>query len=147
MRAAFQILAVPYRIPGGAPFYCVFRRSDSGHWQFIAGGGEDDETPLEAAQREVFEECGARSGEWMELKSLSYIPAAAVAENERRHWGKGTYVIPEYAFGFECRENIVLSHEHTEYAWLPYNEIVEKLKWDSNRTAVYELNCRLTAMP
>ena len=55
MRAAFQILAIPYRIIDGTPRYCVFHRADHDKWQFIAGGGEDAETPLEAAKRETLE--------------------------------------------------------------------------------------------
>lgn len=51
--------------------------------------------------------------------------------------------MPEYAFGFECTEEIKLSHEHTECMWLSYQDVYEKLWWDSNRTALYELNCRL----
>ena len=35
---------------------------------------------------------------------------------------------------------IVLSHEHTELVWLPYKEARERLQWDSNKTALYELN-------
>lgn len=142
MRAAFQILAIPYRVIDGSPLYCVFRRADSGQWQFIAGGGEDGETPLEAAKREAFEEAGARSDKWIKLESLSYIPAAAICETARRHWAEGTCTIPEYAFGFECQGDIRLSHEHTECVWLPCNEAIEILTWDSNRAAVYELNCR-----
>ena len=38
---------------------------------------------------------------------------------------------------------IKLSHEHTECVWLTYDEATKKLKWDSNRTALYELHCRL----
>ena len=51
MRAAFQILSIPYRIINGTPRYCVFHRSDHDQWQFIAGGGEDNETSLESAKR------------------------------------------------------------------------------------------------
>ena len=58
MRAPFQILAIPYRYENGIPYFCVLRRSDSDLWQFIAGGGEDKETPLEAAKREILEEGG-----------------------------------------------------------------------------------------
>ncbi len=144
MRAAFQILAIPYRIMDGSLFYCVFHRADFDQWQFIAGGGEDDETPLEAAKREAFEEGGIRSDKWIELISLSYIPATVISEKHRQHWSNHPYVIPEYTFGFECKEDITLSHEHTECIWLPYDEAAGKLKWDSNRTALYELNCRLT---
>lgn len=143
MRAAFQILSIPYRIIDDSPFYCVFHRADFDQWQFIAGGGEDNETPLEAAKRETFEEGGVRSDKWVELKSLSYIPVAVISEKHRRHWSKDTYIIPEYTFAFECKENIKLSYEHTECVWLTYHEAARKLKWDSNRTALYELNCRL----
>lgn len=58
MRAPFQILAIPYQIIDGSPRYCVFHRADHDQWQFIAGGGEDNETPLEAAKRETVEEGG-----------------------------------------------------------------------------------------
>ena len=145
MRAPFQILAIPYRMVGGTPIYCAFHRSDCDEWQFIAGGGEDAETPLEAAQREAFEECGVRSNRWIELKSLAYLPITVISEKCRQHWGKDTYVIPEYAFGFECCYDIKLSCEHTECVWLTYDEAMKKLRWDSNRTALYELNCRLVA--
>ena len=143
MRSAFQILAIPYQIIDGSIFYCVFHRADFNQWQFIAGGGEEGETPLEAAKRETFEESGAQSDKWVELKSLSYIPADVISEKHRKYWRKDTYVIPEYSFGFECKDDIKLSREHTEFVWLNYDEALKKLKWDSNRTALYELNCRL----
>ena len=60
MRAPLQILAIPYIIVDGIPSYCLFRCSDSDYWQFVAGGGEDNETPLEAAAREIFEEAGVK---------------------------------------------------------------------------------------
>ena len=143
MRAPFQILAIPYRVIGGSLKYCVFHRADHDQWQFIAGGGEDSETPLEAAKRETFEEGGVYSDKWIELKSLSYLPVTIISEKRRLHWNKDTYVIPEYTFGFECQTDIKLSCEHTECVWLTYEEANQKLKWDSNRTALYELNCRL----
>ena len=146
MRASFRILAIPYQIVNGSPRYCVFHRADHDQWQFIAGGGEDNETPLEAARRETFEEGGIQSDKWVELKSLDYIPVAIISEKRRQHWDKDTYVIPEYTFGFECQEDIQLSHEHTECVWLTYEEANQKLIWDSNRTALYELNCRLSVM-
>lgn len=143
MRAPFQILAIPYRIVAGTPLYCVFRRSDSGQWQFIAGGGEVNETLLNAAKRETLEEAGVQSGKWIPLTSLCYLPVTVVAEKHRQHWNKDTLVIPEYTYAFECTDEVTLSDEHTEYAWLPYEEAVRKLQWDSNRTALYELNYRL----
>lgn len=143
MRAPFQILSIPYRIMDDCLYYCVFHRADCDTWQFIAGGGEGHETPMQAAKREAFEEGGVQSDKWLELKSLSYIPVTTISEKHRQHWSKDTYVIPEYTFGFECREDIKLSHEHTNCVWLTYDEASQKLEWDSNRAALYELNCRL----
>ena len=143
MRAAFQILAIPYRIIDNIPRYCVFHRADHDQWQFIAGGGEDNETPKEAAKREILEEGGVQVSKLTKLKSLAYIPMTIISEKYRQHWNKDTYVIPEYAFGFECQEDIQLSDEHTECVWLTYEEAYQKLKWDSNRTALFELNCRI----
>ena len=144
MRAPFQILAIPYRIVDGTPSYCVFHRSDYDQWQFIAGGGEDRETPLQAAVREIFEEGGVSAEDVIPLTSMCYIRADIFPKRHLYGWPKDLYVLPEYAFGFACREEIRLSHEHTECVWLNYEEAHAKLKWDSNRTALYELHCRLT---
>ncbi len=143
MRAPFQILAIPYRIINEKPVYCVLHRADHDQWQFIAGGGEDEEPPLEAAKREAFEEAGVKADRWIELTSMCCIPATVISEKHRRFWSKDTYVIPEYAFGFKCNDNIKLSHEHTDLAWLSYEDACARLKWDSNRTALFELDCRL----
>lgn len=79
----------------------------------------------------------------MELKSMCYIPTNIFPKMHLYNWPEDTYVVPEYAFGFECTEEIKLSHEHTECMWLSYQDVYEKLRWDSNRTALYEPNCRL----
>ena len=143
MRAPFQILAIPYRIVNKSPYYCVFHRSDFDQWQFIAGGGEDAETPAESAKREIFEESGITVTEIVTLKSMCYIPTDIFPKKHLYNWPEDLYVVPEFSFGFECKNDITLSHEHTECIWLTYADAHSKLKWDSNRTALYELNCRL----
>lgn len=144
MRAPFQILAIPYRIVDGTPIYCVFHRSDHDQWQFIAGGGEDLETPAEAAVREISEEGGIFGAKVIPLTSMCYIRADIFPKRCQYGWPEDMYVLPEYAFGFECTEEIRLSHEHTECEWLFFEDAYAKLQWDSNRTALYELHCRLT---
>lgn len=42
-RARYQVLVIPYCIQDGNVQFCLFRRSDMGIWQFIAGGGEEDD--------------------------------------------------------------------------------------------------------
>ena len=146
MRAPFQILVIPYKVIGSQRLFCIFRRADSDEWQFIAGGGENTEIPLETAKRETFEESGIKSTNWKELKSLSYLPVTVIQEKHRLNWEKDMYVIPEYTFGVECTGDITLSAEHTECIWTTYEEAAKMLKWDSNRTALYELNCVLSSI-
>ena len=144
MRAPFQILAIPYKIVGGNPVYCVLHRADCDQWQFIAGGGEDSETHEEAARREIFEEGGVLAKNIIALSSVSCIPVEEFSLRERYGWAKNMYVIPEYSFAFKCSGELSLSKEHTECVWLPYETAREKLKWDSKKTALYELNCILS---
>lgn len=144
MRAPFQILAIPYRVVEETPSYCVFHRSDHDQWQFIAGGGEDLETPAEAAVREISEEGGIFGVKVIPLTSMCYIRADIFPKRHLYGWPEDMHVLPEYAFGFACEEEIKLSHEHTECVWLSFEDAYAKLQWDSNRTALYELHCRLT---
>ena len=52
-RAPFQVLVFPYKRTDSSIFqYAIFSRADYPCWQSIAGGGEDKETPLDAAKRE-----------------------------------------------------------------------------------------------
>lgn len=142
MRAPFQILAIPYKIVDGEPLFCVLHRADHDQWQFIAGGGEDDETPIRAAKREIFEEGGVTVTDLLPLDSICSIPVEIFPKRREYGWREDLYVVPEYAFAFAC-DDLVLSHEHTECVWLSYSEAREKLHWDSNKTALYELHSRL----
>ena len=140
MREPYQILSIPYRIVDGTPLFCIFRRADSSYWQFIAGGGENGETPIEAAKRETIEEIGVEPKNIKQLTCIAYVPAEVIAENKRQHWDKNTFVIPEYSFAFECNLKPTLSNEHTEYKWLTYDEARKLLKRDSNKVAMYEID-------
>ena len=71
-RAPFQVLVIPYRHSGRDFEYCAFHviEAEGGFWQFVAGGGKGDETPLAAARRESLEEAGIPSGTtFLELQS------------------------------------------------------------------------------
>lgn len=143
MRAPFQILVIPFRRTAGGPEFAVLRRSDADYWQFVAGGGEDDETPAQAAQRETKEEVGI-VGNLTPLDSLATVPKSCFAAADS--WGDDVFVIPEHCFGIDAgTREIALSSEHTESRWVPFGEASSLLKWDSNRNALWELNERLKA--
>lgn len=142
MRQPHQILAFPYKKDEtGHYLYGVFTRvGDIPRYQGIAGGVEDDETFLEACQREAFEEAGiSKNAPVVQLKSTCTIPVPFVTKTFL--WGADTYLIYEHAFGIDAtNENICLSLEHTKMEWLSYEEAMNKLTWDSNKNALWELN-------
>jgi len=145
-RAPFQVLVLPFRRTGGGGVeFAVLRRRDLGLWQGVAGGGEDGETPGQAAEREASEELGLdRPVPLYPLQTVASIPACMFAA--RRTWPRGTYVIPEYAFGADLTGlDVTLSKEHTAVRWLDAKAARAALRFDSNRTALEELAERLEA--
>ncbi|PHG43465.1 NUDIX hydrolase [Bacillus wiedmannii] len=144
MRAPYQVLIFPYIITDDSIQYAIFNRSDYGYWQGIAGGGEDGETPIESAKREAFEETGIiKECPYIKLDSVSSLPVEDVVGEFL--WGEGVYVIKEFSFGVKVStKNISLSKEHSNYKWLCFEDAVMLLKWDSNKTALWELNKRLS---
>jgi dihydroneopterin triphosphate diphosphatase len=147
-RAPIQVLVIPFlKNENGEYEYAVFRRSDEHYWQFIAGGAEDDESPLEAAERETFEEAGIYDNcKFYQLESFSTIPVTGVTGERGFIWGEDVYVLPQYCFALELfNREIVLSDEHTNYKWTDFNDAYELVKWQSNKNALWELNHKLYA--
>ena len=143
MRAPFQVLVIPYKIINNEILYGIFLRSDMKVWQTISGGGEDDESPIEAAKREANEEAGIDyNANYIKLDCTCTIPVEFITGNFT--WGKDVYVLNEYTFGVDVTDkNIVLSDEHDDVKWLTYDEAKKVLEWDSNKSALWELNKRL----
>ena len=143
MRAPFQVLVIPFRRTTAGLEFAVLKRSDADYWQFVAGGGEGRETPLEAASRETEEETGIpANGRIMQLDSMATVPKSCFAVADS--WGDSVYVIPEHCFAVDATDAALrLSGEHRESRWVPYEQACRLLKWDSNRNALWELVQRL----
>ncbi|MGH3828631.1 MAG: NUDIX domain-containing protein [Pseudonocardiaceae bacterium] len=142
-RAAFQVVVFPFRREGDGFVYALLRRQDAGYWQGAAGGGEVGESPLQAARREACEEAGVGDGAvFVVLDARTTVPVVAVTGEFT--WGPEVLVIPEYAFGAGVESaELRLSEEHTEYCWFGFDQASKAVKWDSNRTALWELDHRL----
>ena len=142
MRLPYQTLTILYKKSNNKILYAIFYRNSHPIWQFISGGGEDNETPFETVIREIKEETllTIERKRVKQLDSRTTIPVLNITG--RYTWGPDVYVIPEYAFSVEIirDDNIHLSNEHKEYKWVEYDEAMNKLKYDSNKTALWELN-------
>ena len=143
MRKPKQVLIFLYRKNKKDEYeYCVFYRKKKQIWQAISGGVEDDETLIETVKREVFEETNIETNNIFQLSSVCSIPVINITG--KFTWGNDVYVVTEYSFGvFTKNSSIKLSSEHNYYEWLPFDEACRKLEFDSNKTALWELNQRL----
>ncbi len=143
MRGPYQVIVIPYTKTGKGYHYAVFRRRDLRFWQAISGGGENKETPVQAAKREAFEEAKiGKSSRFLQLDSMTTIPIADVGTYK---WKADVFVLPEYSFGVEVStKDLTIGKEHSRFLWLPYEQARKRMKYDSNKSALWELHCRLT---
>jgi dATP pyrophosphohydrolase len=145
-RAPLQVLVLPYRfLPGGGHEHALFRRSErsGGYWQGIAGGAEGLEKPLEAARREAAEEAGIPPDlAFFELDARTTVSADHFAGGKL--WGPDVFVVPVHVFAVDLSGHAIrLSGEHSEYRWCAYGEAAALVRWDIDRTALFELHRRL----
>ena len=144
-RAKYQVLVLPYKKTGGKILYCIFKRSDMDAWQFVAGGGEDeDASPLISAKREAYEEAHISfDAKYTALETRSSISTEGF-KKARLVWGEDCLVIPEYSFAVEIENaDIKISDEHTSFEWVDYQTAVQRLKYDSNKVALWELDNKI----
>ena len=139
-RSPFQVLVMPFhRLPNGDTEFLALRRADDGRWQGVAGGGEEGESPEDAALREASEELGFQERPPLfRLESRASIPVHHFPA--RPSWPSDLLVIPEYSFALDCTDLTPrLSEEHTQLRWGSYETCSRLFTWDSNRTALWEL--------
>lgn len=143
-RAPFQVVVLPFRrTRSGGVEYAILRRADDASWQGVAGGGEDHETIVDAAQREAFEEAGIPSvTRFYRLKMQDFVPIMCF--KARDEWPPDTYIVPQYFFACEATGvELRSSREHTEIRWTSYDEACQRLRYDSNKSGLWELSERL----
>ena len=124
-----QANVVCYRIQNNEPEFLVLKRNPEkgSFWQSITGGVHIQGLLFGNALRELEEELFI-TGKENNLMGTDYV-----------FWyiGEG-YELSEYVFGYklEDTDEITLSDEHTEYAFLPIDEAIERVKYDGNKEGI-----------
>lgn len=125
-----QANVVCYRIQNNKPEFLVLKRNPEkgSFWQSITGGVHIQGLLFGNALRELEEELFI-TGKENNLTGTDYV-----------FWyiGKEGYELSEYVFGYklEDTDEITLSDEHTEYAFLPLDEAIERVKYDGNKEGI-----------
>ena len=109
-----------------------------GHWDFPKGNIESGETETETIKREVMEETAINDLKLIEgfRQQISY------------KYRKKSKIVNKTVIYYlaETRTNkVVLSFEHINFAWLDFNQALEKLSFDNSKKVLRNANEFLTA--
>ena len=135
MRGDQEVVVVVRR----GPEFLVMRRAPErlGYWSLVSGGLEPEETPLEAAQRELFEEVGLETAVRPLPLALTYSllddPPAI-----RARYAPGIETVTVHAFVVDApvKWEPRLDAEHDTYQWCVLPEALELLVYDTAKDAV-----------
>ena len=100
-----------------------------GHWDFIKGKMEQNETPHETALRETKEETGISDIEFIDgfEENIEY-------NFKFKHEDVHKKVI--FFLAKTNEKNIQLSHEHNDYIWLEYNDALKKTTFENAKNVL-----------
>ena len=108
---------------------------------------EEGEDLVTAAHRETAEEAGLAGGNPVyKLDMVSGVARTCFAAS--RHWPAGLYIVAKHYFAMDVTRDpalVVISREHSEFRWAPYGEAHATLRYDDDKTALWELDARLRA--
>lgn len=125
MRQLISAGVVIYRLKDNLIEYLLLHHI-VGHWDFAKGKIEAGETNEQAALRELHEETGLRTElEPGFIDSISY--------NFVDRSGEPTKKTVYFFLGRVNDEQVVLSPEHKNFIWLPYDKAYAKMTFDSAR--------------
>ena len=145
MRQPCSVLVFPFRRDADGPLFAVFRRSDDSNWQSVAGGVEGDETLVEAARRETAEEAAITTRHPLyKLDMVSGVAKTWFAA--RKYWPDDLYIVEKHFFGMDVTDEadaIALSREHDDFRWTTYDNAESMLRYDDDKTALWELDERI----
>ncbi len=109
----------------------------SGHWDFIKGKMEKDESTHETAIREAKEETGITDITFVE-NFEEWIKYDFQYQRELIH-KKVVFFLAETK-----TKEVMISHEHLDYTWMDYNTSMEKTTFDNAKTVLTRAQTLLT---
>ena len=138
MRIPIQVLVYPVRKNNNNWEYLMLKRiiSRGGVWQGVTGAPEVGETIAEGAKRELCEETGYRSFTLIKTEVSYIIP---MQDRWKDIYPEDTKEIPEYLFIANINESSppqIDPIEHDDWKWCKYEEAMDLLSWENNKSAL-----------
>jgi len=104
-----------------------------GHWDFVKGKIEQNETSHETALRETKEETGITNIEFVDGFEES-------VEYDFRFKKEDIHKKVIFFLAKTNEKNIKLSHEHNDYLWLEYNDALKKTTFENAKNVLTKAN-------
>ena len=104
-----------------------------GHWDFVKGKIEQNETSHETALRETKEETGITNIEFVDGFEES-------VEYDFRFKKEDIHKKVIFFLAKTNEKNIKLSHEHSDYLWLEYNDALKKTTFENAKNVLTKAN-------
>ena len=104
-----------------------------GHWDFVKGKVEKNETPHETAKRETREETG--------IANIEFIDGFAESvEYDFRFKKENIHKKVIFFLAKTAEKSIKLSHEHNDSIWLEYNDALKKTTFENAKNVLSKAN-------
>jgi len=104
-----------------------------GHWDFVKGKIEQNETSHETALRETKEETGITNFEFVDGFEES-------VEYDFRFKKENIHLKVIFFLAITNEKNIKLSHDHNDYLWLEYNNALKKTTFENAKNVLTKAN-------
>jgi dihydroneopterin triphosphate diphosphatase len=105
------------------------RADKAGFWQSVTGSVEGNETPLQAAIREVFEETGLDATQY-NLQDWQTSNVYEIYPHWRHRYAPGVVENREHLFGLELPTKLPIklaADEHVRYEWVDWREAAKRV--------------------
>ncbi len=104
-----------------------------GHWDFVKGKIEENETLYETARRETKEETG--------ISNIEFIDGFEEnIEYDFRFKREDVHKKVIFFIAKTDTKKIRLSHEHNDYLWLGYNDALKKTTYQGSKNVLIKAN-------
>lgn len=112
--------------------YLLLKHQNGGHWDFPKGKIEKGESKIQAAERELFEEASVR------------VSICEGFENSFEYFFQDGGELAKkqvyFFLGKSGSKKVTISNEHVGYAWLEFEDAINRLTYDNAKNILKDAN-------